>query len=110
AEIALDPLTFIPGGAIAKGIKATTRPVARGFANVYKRVEPQAVRNVREQTVQPALERTKDALGRAFVPDYKLGEDLYGRADDTILRAKQDAENTMRFMNENVMRNIADEA
>lgn len=111
-EIALDPLTFVPGGALLKGAKGVAnfaaKPLQAGY-NALESASPQ-LRQLREQTVQPALERTRDALGRAFVPDYKLGEDLYGRADDTILRSKQATENTMRYMNENLMRNVADEA
>lgn len=109
-EIATDPISFIPGGVIAKGVKSVAKPVFKGFAKGYKAIEPQSIRAVRENTIQPALERGKDALGRAFVPDFKLDEDLFGRTDDTLLKAKQSAENDIRFRTEESARNVADAA
>lgn len=109
-EIVTDPLSLVPVGALAKGVSKVAKPAFKGFAKGYKAIEPQAVRSIRESTIQPALERGKEALGRAFVPDYKLGEDLYGRADETLLQAKQEAENRMRFMTEESMRKVADTA
>jgi hypothetical protein len=109
-EVITDPFSAIPGGAIAKGIKAVSRPTVRGFSKIYKSVEPSALRSFREETIQPTLQRGKDALGRAFVPDYKLDEDLYGRADDTLLKAKQETENRIRFQTEESQRRVADAA
>lgn len=109
-EIVTDPLSLIPGGVIAKGVSKVTKPAFKGFAKGYKAIEPQSIRTVRENTIQPALERGKDALGRAFKPDYKLDEDLYGRTDDTLLRSKQAIENDIRFRTEESQRNIADNA
>lgn len=109
-EIATDPTSYIPGGIIAKGIGRVAKPVARGFSKAYQSIEPSAIRGFRKNIAQPAMERTKDALGRSFVPDYKLDEDLYGRADDTLLKSKQATENDIRFRTEESMRNIADTA
>lgn len=109
-EIVTDPTSFIPAGVIAKGVSKVAKPVFKGFAKGYKAIEPQSVRAVRENTIQPAMQRGKDALGRAFVPDYKLGETLSGQIDNTILKAKQDTENRIRFMNEESLRNVSDQA
>lgn len=109
-EVLTDPLNIIPAGGLAKGVSAVARPVGRGFSRFAQAIEPQAVRTFREETVQPLLERTKDALGRAFVPDYKLNETLTGQTDDTISRLKQQTENRIRFMTEESMKNVADAA
>lgn len=99
-DIGLDPLTYIPGGQIAKGLQFAGRPVVSS----YRALENAAPK------IRMFREGVQDAFGRAFVPDYKLGEDLYGRADDTILRAKQAAENDIRFRTEESMKNVADAA
>jgi hypothetical protein len=111
-DLATDPLTYIPGVAFAKAGSAvgnTARTAARAGLGVIERRSPGFAR-FRQNVAQPMYERTRDALGRAFVPDYKLGEDLYGRADDTILNAKQATENRMAFMNEEAMKNVSDVA
>lgn len=103
-DIGLDPLTYVPGGVLAKGIKQTAFFAGKPVVNSYKALE-RAV-----PSVQVFREGVQDAFGRAFVPDYKLGEDLYGQADDTIVRAKQAAENDIRFRTEEAMKGVADAA
>ena len=112
AEILTDPLTYIPGGVLASGIRAAgrtaTTPVRAAY-HLAERASP-GLRRFREETVQPLAERTRDALGRAFVPNYKLDETLYGTKDDTIQRALQETENRIRFMTEESAKRIADAA
>jgi hypothetical protein len=111
-EVVSDPLTYVPGGVLLKGAKGAakvaTAPI-KGAYNLIENTSP-ALRQFREETIQPTLQRGKDALGRAFVPDYKLDEDLYGRTDDTLLKAKQETENRIRFQTEESMRKVADQA
>lgn len=103
-DIGLDPLTYVPGGVLAKGIKQTAFFAGKPVVNSYKALERAA------PSVQVFREGVQDAFGRAFVPDYKLGEDLYGQADDAIVKAKQTAENDIRFRTEESMKNVADTA
>jgi hypothetical protein len=109
-EIATDPLNLVPAGAIAKGVTAVAKPVVRGFARFAKTIEPEAVRALRENTIQPALSQAKDAIGRAVIPDYKLNETLYGTTDDTIKNLRQQTENNIGFQTEEALRNVSDAA
>lgn len=95
-DVVLDPLNLVPGSLIKKGVSKAITPIKKG----YKALE----------TAIPSLEKGKDALGRAFVPDYKLGEDLYGRADDTVKNLKQQTENSINYMSEESVKNVADAA
>lgn len=111
-EIGLDPTTYIPGAAFAKGIQAAGKgvgAVGRGALNVAERVSP-GLKTFREETAQPLLEKTREAFGRAFVPDYKLEETLTGTTDEAIKNLKQQTENRIRFGTEESTKNIADVA
>lgn len=111
-EIATDPTNLIPAGGIAKGIGFVSKPVgqvARRSYNALENISPR-LKTIREGVVQPGFSRFKDAVGRSMIPDYKLDETLYGTRDDTILRAKQAAENDIRFRTEESMKTVADAA
>lgn len=111
-DVALDPITYVPGAAFAKvagAVGSGARTAARAGLGAAERISPGFAR-FRQDRLQPALEGARDSLGRMFVPDYKLGEDLYGRADDTITRAKQQTENRIAFMKEESAKNVADTA
>lgn len=96
-EIAADPISYIPGGAIAKGVKGVTSPVSRGFAKAYNAIEPNAVRRVREETINPAVSAAKDKLGYMFNPDYKATQTLLGGESDFLAKTFRDTENKRRF-------------
>lgn len=111
-DMALDPITYIPGAAFGKAASVVgggARSAARAGLGAIEKHSPGFAR-FRQDRVQPFVEGVKDSLGRMFVPDYKLGEDLKGRADDTILNAKQATDNRIAFMNEEAMKNVADVA
>lgn len=110
-EILTDPLNAVPAGMIAKGVGAVARPVG-GFAKQAYNAAEQAMPALQKarETVTPLVEKGKDALGRAFVPDYKLDETLTGATDETLLRAKQDTDNRIRYMTEESMKNVSDQA
>lgn len=103
-DVATDPLTFVPGAAFAKAGGAIGQGARAGVKALERRSPGFAQFN--DTVTRP----TRDALGRMFVPDYKLDEDLFGRADDTISRAKQQTENRIAFMNEEAMKNVSDAA
>ncbi len=111
-DIGLDPTTYIPGGVIAKGVKGAAKGVAAPVKAGYKALESvsPALKNFREGTVQPLFGRAKDAAGYGLVPDYKLGEDLSGKSDETLLNAKQAAENKIAYQTEESLKNVADAA
>lgn len=111
-DIALDPLTYVPGGILAKGVTVPARGFAKYASKGYKAIESKSpkLEKFRKDVVQPAAQKTKDTLGRAFVPNYKLDETLQGTKDDSILRAKQETENKIRYQTEESAKNIADTA
>lgn len=108
-DVGLDPTMYIPGTQFAKAAQLAgrgARAVGRGALGAAERIAPQFA----QETLRPAVEGARDALGRMFVPDYKLGETLYGTADDTIKNLKQQTENRIRFQTEESMKNVADVA
>ncbi|MFK7695664.1 hypothetical protein ACI5FR_22885 [Paenibacillus sp. HJGM_3] len=111
-DIALDPLTYVPGGVIAKGVSVPARGFAKYATKAYQAVEKKSpkLEKLRTETIQPAAERAKDTIGRMFVPNYKLDETLQGTKDDTILRAKQETENKIRYQTEESAKDISDSA
>jgi len=111
-ELATDPLNAVPAGAIAKGIGFAGRNAARGVSASYKALEGAApsLRTLRENKIQPALERTRDALGTMFNRDYKIDETLDGGKSTFLKDRASQAENTRRFMQEESVKNIADSA
>lgn len=111
-DIGLDPTTYIPGGVLAKGIKQGAALAAKPVKAAYGALEnaSPALKNFRTDTLQPALEGIKDTVGYGVGRDYKLDETLTGAKDDTILQAKQQAENRIGFMTEESMRGISDAA
>lgn len=111
-EIALDPLTYVPGGAIAKGVKTAVAPVTRGFATGYKALETAlpAVKRIRTETVAPIAEKAKDALGKTFVPQYQWDRTLTGETDDTLKNLYNRTNNQIQIMNEDAIKNVADSA
>lgn len=99
-EIAADPVSFIPGGVIAKGVKTAVKPVGRGFSKAYNAIEPNAVKRVREETIAPVVTATKDKLGYMFNPDYKATQTLSGSESDFLTKTFRDTENQRRFAQE----------
>jgi hypothetical protein len=111
-DIALDPLTYVPGGVLARGASTAARGVgnaAKSGIGAIERLSPGFATFMAERA-RPAAESGKEALGRLFVPDYKLGEDLKGRSDDTILRSKRKAENNISYQTEEAMKRVTDAA
>lgn len=110
-DIITDPLTYVPGGVIAKGLGKAAGAAGNAANLALDAVERAApgFGQIRQGAADLA-QRSKDALGYSFVPDYKLGEDLYGRADDTVKNLKQETENRIGFMTDESMKNVADAA
>lgn len=108
ADIALDPLTYVPGGALLKGVKGATKlatsPLKIGY-NALEKASP-ALQALRTDVVTPALERGKDVLGHAFVPQYKWDQTLTGETDDSLKNLFRETNNTRDFMNEEALKNI----
>lgn len=111
-DIATDPISYTPVGLIAKGAKGAAKLAAAPVKAGYKALESAspALKSLRQDKVQPMLESGKDALGYSLVPDYKLNENLYGQADDTIKSLKQQTENRIGFMTDESMKNISNTA
>lgn len=109
-DIALDPLTYVPGGVLLKGAKGATRLATAPVKLGYKALESAspALKSFRQDSVEPALTSLKDGLGHAFVPQYKWDETLNGGADDTLKNLFNQTNNNIRFQSEESMRNIGD--
>jgi hypothetical protein len=107
-DLGLDPTTYIPGGVIAKGIGSVAKPIggiAKGAYGLAESASP-TLKAFREGTIQPAFNSAKDALGHAFVPQYKWDQTLSGGTDNTLNDLYRTTNNNMNFMNENSMQNI----
>jgi hypothetical protein len=111
-DIALDPITFVPGGAIVKGVKAASRPIGKGVNASYNALENLSpkLKQIREDTVQPAAESAKDKLGYMFSPDYKATETLTGGQSDDLLKAFNQTEKQRRYLQEEHTNKLIDTA
>lgn len=107
-DIGLDPTTYIPGGVIARGIGTVAKPVGNLIKGAYDLAESAspALKTLRQTKIEPALSSTKDALGHAFVPQYKWDETLNGGKDTSLKDLFTETNNTKDFMNENAMNTI----
>lgn len=111
-DIGLDPVTYIPGAAIAKGAKgagsAALAPLKSGY-EALETIAP-ALKTARETKLTPTVEKTKDALGYMFDPDYKKTETLFGGQNDFLKNLERETEDVRRFMQEEAMKNVIDNA
>lgn len=111
-EIALDPLTYVPGGVLAKGVTVPTKLAGKALGGAVKAVEntiPSFAR-FNDNVVRPAADGVKDGLGYMFKPDYKKTETLTGGQSDFLSNLERESENSRRFMKENYMTDLADTA
>lgn len=111
-ELGTDPTNLIPGGAIAKGVKAVAKPIGQGAKvglEALDKVSPGFSR-FRNDVARPAMTQAKDSLGYMFNRDYKIDETLNGGKSDFLRDASNETENTRRFMQEESVKNIADTA
>lgn len=108
ADIALDPLTYVPGGVLLKGAKGATKLATAIPKYGYKALESASpgLQALRTNTVEPLLNTTKDALGHAFVPQYKWDQTLTGGKDEALKQLYRETNNTRDFMNEEALKNI----
>ncbi|MBB6672632.1 hypothetical protein [Cohnella nanjingensis] len=111
-EIALDPLTYVPGGVIAKGVGKGAGLAGKAVGGAYKAAEETIPSFARfsENNLRPAAENIKDGLGYMFKPDYKKDVTLTGGKSDFLKNAELDTENSRRFMKENAMSDLANTA
>lgn len=111
-DIALDPLTYVPGGVLLKGAKGAANlaaaPVKFGYNALENASKP--LQTFRTNVVEPALTKTKDALGHAFVPQYKWDQTLTGASDDTVKNLFNQTNNNIRFQSEESLKNIGNVA
>lgn len=109
-EILTDPLNAVPAGKLA----SVAGSALKGGGNLAKRgylaVENMAPRleEIRTQVVQPRYERTRDALGYMFNPEYKQTETLTGGQSDALQRTFRNTENRRNFMQEEYLNNTVD--
>lgn len=111
-ELGTDPTNLIPGGVIAKGVKAVAKPIGQGAKiglEALDKASPGFSR-FRNDIVRPKVTQAKDSLGYIFNRDYKIDETLNGGKSDFLRNAADDTENTRRFMQEESMKDIADTA
>ncbi|MFA4854180.1 MAG: hypothetical protein WC616_02385 [Candidatus Omnitrophota bacterium] len=104
-EIVLDPLNFVPAGAVGKlGGK-----VGRGAGKALD-VASDAVPFVRRgrEIIEPAVTATKEALGKVFVPQYGWERTLTGEADETLKKGFLQSRRATRVQTEKSMAGVAD--
>ena len=100
-EIGLDPVTYIPGGIIAKGVKTAAKPlfgIAKAGANQAMKIP--AINKAFDETIKPMYSSAKDKLGYMFNADYKANETLFGGKSDFLTDTYRTTENNRRFMQE----------
>lgn len=107
-DIGLDPTTYIPGGVIAKGIGSVAKPLGSLSKGIYSAAEAASptLKGLRENTIEPIFNSTKDTLGHALIPQYKWDQTLSGGTDDTLKNLFRETNNTRDFMNEESLKNI----
>jgi hypothetical protein len=108
-DIAVDPLSVLPTKYLDRAVQATGSGVKKGYL-AAENAAPAAVKNFRQNTVQPALQSGKDALGNIFVPKYKWNQTLTGGKDDFLKNRYIETENSIRYMGEDSLRGITDAA
>lgn len=110
-DIALDPVSYIPGGQIAKGTGFATRAAAKGISRGYRAAERiPIVGRFSERVLRPAAQKVKDTAGYAFNRDYKLDETLDGGVDDTVKRLARETDNARQYLQEQSLATVADTA
>jgi hypothetical protein len=111
-DIGLDPTSYIPGGAIVKGVKTAAAPivdVAKAGYNALESAAP-ALKTLRESKLAPAAESAKDALGYMLKPNYKIDETLNGDKSDFVKNLLSETENSRRFKQEEALNSVAQAA
>ena len=111
-DVFTDPLTYVPGGAIATGAKSAISPVAKLATKSLQTAEDALpiLKRLREEKIQPTYEATKDALGSIFNRDYKINQTLAGGTNDFLKDVTQQTENSRRIMQEDTLKNIGEAA
>lgn len=108
-DIATDPLTYVPGGVLAKGAKATGSLAAIPVKAGYKTLEETLplVKNVRETKIEPLFNGLKNAAGKAFIYQHKWDETLNGTKDDLLKNLYNQTHNDINFSQEESLKKIA---
>jgi hypothetical protein len=118
-DILTDPTNLIPAGLIAKAGSRVISPFAKGARAGYKALENASpgFRKVSEEKLIPFAKRTKDALGKAFVPGYRYGDQLrvdnegnllIEETDNQFLKNIQDeADRTRSYLQEESIREVS---
>lgn len=118
-DILTDPTNLIPAGLIAKAGSKVISPFAKGARKGYQALEESSpgFRRVSEETIKPFAQKTKDALGKAFVPGYRYGDQLrvdgegnllIEQTDDQFLKNIQDeADRTRSYLQEESIREVS---
>jgi hypothetical protein len=111
-DIGTDPLTFVPGGVLAKGVTAPAKLAGKAVKGVYNATESlvPGLKTLRETKIEPALQSAKDGLGYAFNPNYKIDETLNGGKSTALQDLSQSTDNSRAFMQEEAMKNLANTA
>ncbi|KIL35874.1 hypothetical protein SD71_10815 [Cohnella kolymensis] len=107
-EIALDPLTYVPGGILAKGVTIPGKAAGRAVSGAYKATENAIPSFARfsENTLRPAAENVKDGLGYMFNSEYKIKDTLDGGKSDFLKNLNQQTDNSRRYMQEETLGNL----
>jgi hypothetical protein len=111
-DIGLDPATYIPGGALAKGIGAVAKPIRGALKAGYTAVEAAspALKTLRETKLAPIGGSIKDGLGYMFKPGYKQDETLFGDQSDFLKKLQTETENSRRFNQGEIMNTVTNAA
>lgn len=118
-DILTDPTSLIPAGLIAKAGSKVLSPIGKGVRRGYQALEESSpgFRQVSEETLKPFVRKTKDALGKAFVPKYRYGDQIrvddegnliVQQTDDQTLKNIQDeADRTRSYLQEESVREVS---
>jgi hypothetical protein len=104
ADVATDPLNAVPAKWIGTAAGLIGKS-GKGSLNAAEAVVP-PLKALRENTVQPALQSGKDALGKIFVPKYKWDETLTGSRDPFLKDRYIQTENDIRYMTDEALSGI----
>ena len=111
-DIATDPLTYVPGGALIKGLKYGVSPVGKIAKAGYGALESAApaIKNFRELQIAPRTEAIKTGLGYMFDPNFRKTETLTSGQSEFLKNLEQETESSRRFMKENALTQLAQAA
>jgi hypothetical protein len=108
-DILTDPLTYVPGGVLAKGVSVPSKLAGKAVKGAYQAAENSIPSFARfsENVIKPAAESVKDGLGYAFNPNYKIDETLSGGKSNVLKDAAQQSDNSLAYMQEEAMKGVA---